>query len=180
MTAKGRGRGRGVTPADTKIRFQGQETGGNPLEEPVGEILSPYFAKRPEVVAVYLFGSRAEGVARPDSDLDLALMLDRLPDLPLLYRLEIMSDLQDLLRQRVDAVLFQEASPLLAFQILRHGRLVFDRNPDRRAVIIMHALSRYYDYKRFHDYYMKHLSRFLKEGNIGGQGGYRGPHQEGI
>jgi len=31
--------------------------------------------KRPRIVAVHLFGSRAKGCARPDSDVDLALTL---------------------------------------------------------------------------------------------------------
>lgn len=132
--------------------------------EKMDNSLSSYLATRPEVVAAYLFGSRAEGVPRPDSDVDLALIVDPPPDFPLLYRLQLVPELQNLLRQEVDVVLFDQANPLLQFQIISKGILLYERDPDRRAVATMRALSRYYDYKRFHDFHMRYLGTTLKEG----------------
>jgi len=42
-------------------------------------VLAGYFEKKTEVIAAYLFGSYAEGVARSDSDVDIAVIIEPLP-----------------------------------------------------------------------------------------------------
>ena len=64
------------------------------------DILRAVFARHPEITAVKLFGSRAKGTQRPESDVDLALWGDvdalaaesiaaELDDLPLPYRYDV-------------------------------------------------------------------------------------------
>jgi predicted nucleotidyltransferase len=43
----------------------------------IREKLSHFFATRPEVVVAYLYGSHAEGRAHRESDIDIAVLLDR-------------------------------------------------------------------------------------------------------
>ncbi len=43
--------------------------------------LTAFFATQPDVVAAYLFGSQAQGRATPRSDVDIAVLLTRMPDL---------------------------------------------------------------------------------------------------
>ena len=42
--------------------------------------IASYYKSRPEVVAVYLFGSYAKGTANDNSDIDLAIIFDNLSD----------------------------------------------------------------------------------------------------
>lgn len=82
------------------------------------------------VDTVWLFGSEAAGRARGDSDVDLAALFRRRPS-PL-ERMDLRSEAEEILGRPVDLVDLEDASPLLAFQVLRHGRLLVDRNPSRR------------------------------------------------
>lgn len=42
--------------------------------EPILAIIKKILAARPEIIAAYLYGSYAKGYARPDSDVDIAVM----------------------------------------------------------------------------------------------------------
>ena len=64
------------------------------------DMLRAVFARHPEITAVKLFGSRAKGTQRPESDVDLALWGDvdalaaeaiaaELDDLPLPYHYDV-------------------------------------------------------------------------------------------
>lgn len=94
---------------------------------------------------LWLYGSQAEGTARADSDVDLAVLFRRRP-----RSLEIFdarSELEELLRRDVDLVDLDQAPPILAMQVLKHGRLLVDRNPRRRHDAFSRIVSLYEDVK---------------------------------
>src|SRR5947209_14200372 len=77
-------------------------------------------AARPDVEAVYLFGSRARGQPHPGSDVDVAVLTQ--PRVPLAERVSTQTALarflEDRLRVPVDAVLVHpDLSPGLLFDI---------------------------------------------------------------
>src|SRR5690606_16141240 len=85
----------------------------------------------PEVQAAFLFGSHATGRARADSDIDVAVLLDaefaqanRAGSL----RRVIESLAAHLAADRLDVVILNDAPPALAFQVLKHGKVAFERN----------------------------------------------------
>ena len=93
---------------------------------------------RREIQAAYVFGSVATRRARPDSDVDVAVLVDRRvkPVRMLKYRLKLMADLGSALRRSdVDVVILNEAPPLLAHRVLSQGRLVFERSAPARVQI---------------------------------------------
>ena len=45
---------------------------GSQFDEAWGRIIADWAERTPEITAIYLFGFRAKGTARPDSDIDLA------------------------------------------------------------------------------------------------------------
>jgi predicted nucleotidyltransferase len=74
-----------------------------------------------------LFGSRARGNARPDSDYDLALKPVRAP--APLDRIAWQVELEDLLGANVSLVLLTPATdPVLGWEIARDGRLLYERD----------------------------------------------------
>ena len=81
-------------------------------------------AALPSLKGVYLFGSRASGAARPDSDYDLAFLA---PDHTLndyaLYRLRL--QLASLLNADVDLIDLYKASTVLQFQVVAKGQRIF-------------------------------------------------------
>jgi predicted nucleotidyltransferase len=80
----------------------------------------------PEVQLAVLFGSRARGGARPDSDADMALRVSAMEP----QRLSrLLADLERAASHPLDIVFLDEAAPLLAFEIARDGVVVLERAP---------------------------------------------------
>jgi len=76
-----------------------------------------------------LFGSRATGRARVDSDWDVAIWAS--PPTPE-TRLRWLADLQEVFGETVQMIFVTpELDPVLGFQIVREGRLLFTDDPDR-------------------------------------------------
>src|SRR5207247_9712593 len=104
--------------------------------------------RRPEIQAAYVFGAVASGRARADSDVDVAVLIDRRvpPGRILKYRLKLMADLGTALhRSDVDVVILNEASPLLAHRVLSQGTLVFERSAPARVRFQRTKASLYMD-----------------------------------
>ncbi len=136
-------------------------------DAPFLPLLARYFAGRPEIIAAYLFGSRAEGVARPDSDVDIAVLADSPPKDSLRYRLAVMEDTRKIVRLNTEIVILNEAPMLMRFQVIQKGRVIFERDADQRALFEMHTASRYYDYKRYFDFHARQLAERIKESGLG-------------
>jgi predicted nucleotidyltransferase len=94
------------------------------------------------------FGSTATGVAHAGSDVDLAVLLARVPDS---YAQE--ADLQAVLQsgvpdREVDLVILNRADPLLLKQVTESGRLLYG-DPNRWQEFRAYAFKRYQDHRRF-------------------------------
>jgi predicted nucleotidyltransferase len=94
---------------------------------------------------LWLFGSEAMGTSRPSSDLDFAALFRRRPSA--LEVLDTRVDLEGILHRDVDLVDLDQASPILGMQVLRHGRLLVDRDPRRRYAFFSRTISMYEDVK---------------------------------
>ncbi len=111
------------------------------------------------VVAAWLFGSLARDEPRPDSDVDVAVLLGEaprtLPDLPL----DLEDRLERTLRRPVQVVAVNEAPVDLVHRVLRDGVLLLDRNPSRRVRFEVQRRNEYFDL-------LPHLRRYrlLPEG----------------
>ncbi|MHC1727776.1 MAG: nucleotidyltransferase domain-containing protein [Syntrophobacteraceae bacterium] len=83
------------------------------------------------IVAAYVFGSAAAGRERPQSDIDVALMIRGSMDG--FARVQLETTLSNLLGKDIDLVIFGRASPLLQHQILKYGRIVYESDPVERV-----------------------------------------------
>src|SRR4051812_23022202 len=101
---------------------------------------------RADVIAAYLFGSRARGTARRDSDLDVALLLRGTPAATLEgMGLDIAADLERALGQPVDVVILNGAHVDLVHRVLRDGRLLLERDRSARIQFEVRARNDYFD-----------------------------------
>ena len=85
----------------------------------------------PEVQAALLFGSHATGRAKPESDIDIAVLLDEAPEPSKRKALlrNLIAALGERLRaDRLDLVILNDAPPKLAFHVLKDGKLAFERD----------------------------------------------------
>ena len=93
--------------------------------------------------ALWLFGSEASGRSTPESDVDLGALFAARPSAPDL--LAARRELEEIAGRAVDLVDMAGASPVLAMQILRHGRLVVERSPAHRIRFEAALPGRYED-----------------------------------
>ncbi len=77
-----------------------------------------------DVVAVYRFGSTAQGNSNASSDVDVAV-LPRAP-LAATQRFEVQEGLASQLGRDVDLVDLLGTTPVMAIQVIAHGRLLHD------------------------------------------------------
>lgn len=96
--------------------------------------IAEYFFEKPEVVAVYLFGSYAQGREKEQSDVDLGILLDRdvLSDENGL-RTTYLIDLARILRKDLHVVIMNSAGEGILAQIFKHGKCLFQGNPQTLA-----------------------------------------------
>ncbi len=102
-----------------------------------------------EVAAGLLFGSWATGRNRPDSDVDLAVLLDPPPSDADRYeqtRRLLIALGGHVAVERLDLVLLCDAPPALAFQVLKDGKVILCRDP-----VVLHRF-RVDTYRRHADY----------------------------
>lgn len=107
------------------------------------EKLSAIFSQYPEIELVYLYGSHAKGAERLDSDLDLAVSA-RTGDyaglkLDLLERLSLSGF------EQLDIAFFQQATPLLRYQMVRHNQLLYCRSNSSSGALFSRCLNDYFD-----------------------------------
>ena len=111
--------------------------------------LAEALAGREEILEAYLFGSRARGRARRDSDIDIAVYVDesRARDGVWGYRADLTTDLMVALgTDDVDVVVLNRASILLYHRVLRDGVRVLSRDLRATTTRAGQALSRYFDF----------------------------------
>jgi predicted nucleotidyltransferase len=95
------------------------------LDPALVDVLGQLAEQRPNVRAVYVFGSQGSGHARSDSDVDVGVLY-RTPE-PLETTLALEDACERALRRRVDVVDVARAGAFLAFDIVR-GERVFCRD----------------------------------------------------
>jgi predicted nucleotidyltransferase len=130
-----------------------------------------YLATQPDVLAAYLFGSYATRKAHPGSDVDLAVLLSQ-PDAAQRFerRLRLMGEVEDVLARRpADVVVLNDAPPLLAYQVLREGRLVFERDRAARVEFEVRAGQIYADLIPMRHFFQDALFHEIKENGLGGR-----------
>lgn len=117
----------------------------------------------PEVSAVYLFGSRAAGEARPDSDLDLAVLAPR--GLDPVARWNLQEEIAGELGVSVDLVDLRRASAVMRAQIVSSAEVLFEGDASERAEFEAIALS---DYARLNEERRYILHDIRQRGTIHG------------
>jgi len=133
----------------------------NPSEfddEALVAALRDYFSSQQDVIAAYLFGSRVAGKARPDSDVDTAVLISEEDGVARFERrLRLMSEVSEVCGREADVVVLNDAPPLLQDQILRHGRLIFERDRQARVEFEVRAGKVYADLKPMRRFFQQAL-----------------------
>ncbi|GAB7389246.1 hypothetical protein BSNK01_30840 [Bacillaceae bacterium] len=126
------------------------------------------FSEKYDISLVILFGSRAKGTARAESDIDLAVFLG---DVVRPYTVEkkkvreiadrLYNDLALRLEtSNVDLLILNYSDPFVWYEVSRHGRLLFEREAGNYRTFCIRALQRHNDARRFYEAEKRYLMRF--------------------
>jgi predicted nucleotidyltransferase len=118
--------------------------------------------QRHGISLVVLFGSHAKGAARPESDLDLGVLVDEYPVEPE-RELALIRDLvQALRRADLDLTILNHANPSLCYQAARDGLPLYEREPGAFARFRFRAWKRFIDTARFRRLQQTYVEAFLR------------------
>jgi predicted nucleotidyltransferase len=123
----------------------------------LGATIATVLAARPErIAAAWLFGSRAAGRARADSDVDVAILMSDDPPATLDgMGFDIAAALEEQLDVPVDLVVLNRAPVELVHYVLRGGELVYETDALLRVAFEVRARAEYFDLKPILDEYRR-------------------------
>lgn len=82
----------------------------------------------PEAVAIYLFGSRADGTFNPDSDFDLAILLPRHKPADDHTLFNLQQDISSSINHDVDLICLNNTTLVMQFLVTSNGLLLFEKD----------------------------------------------------
>src|SRR3990172_10312156 len=108
-----------------------------------------YFSQKPEVIAVYLYGSFARGDAKNDSDVDLAaLVTDKNKYTGFgIFQVVFAQNLSQILNREVEVQDLEVCSIDFAQRILSEGKLIISNNEKARIAFEEKTIRDYFDMK---------------------------------
>jgi hypothetical protein len=116
-------------------------------------IISSCLQQYREIFAAYIFGSFISD--KSFADIDLGILIQRQPDNLLEYEIGLEIKLDRLVKLEIDVRVLNNAPLSFVQNVLRHGQLIIDINPNRRADFENSVLKKYFDFSRFRRRYLE-------------------------
>jgi predicted nucleotidyltransferase len=113
----------------------------------IEQALRKFFASRPAgIVAAYLFGSVARGMAGARSDVDVAVLYEAAPPATIEgLPLDLENAIHQVVARPVQVIVLNTAPVSLVHRVLRDGVLVLDRAPSARIRFEVRARNEFFD-----------------------------------
>jgi predicted nucleotidyltransferase len=116
-------------------------------------IISSCLQQYGEIFAAYIFGSFISD--KSFADIDLGILTQRKPDNLIEYEVGLEIKLDRLVKFETDVRVLNNAPLSFVQNVLRHGQLIIDINPNRRADFENNVLKKYFDFSRFRKRYLE-------------------------
>lgn len=118
----------------------------------------------PNVLGAYIFGSRASKRARIESDVDIALITERISAEELTT---ITSTITQILgTERVDIILLNDVPPTLKFNVISEGRSFYFRNDSIENQFEMYTMKEYWDTQFLRSRQYRSLEEEIREWSL--------------
>jgi len=129
------------------------------------EKLTEYFKNREEVIAVYLFGSYAEGRESPLSDVDIGILITKSDrSFSREKRNRYMVELAKILRKDIHPVILNSASEELMRQIFLKGKCILINDSKKLSRYKMVTLSKIAEFAQYRSQMQLGLIKKVMEG----------------
>lgn len=132
--------------------------------------LKDHLYQKEEIIFAYIYGSVARDQANRLSDIDLAVYIDedKKPEAgPFGYRSDLITELQPLAGNDIDLIILNDASNLLAYNVFKEGKLLFNKDPDLRTRVQARTVDKYLDFLPMLKVQEKHLNERIDQNRFG-------------
>ena len=131
----------------------------------MNEEIVRFFETRPEVVAVFLFGSCARGRAKEASDVDLAILVD--PHMNIdesRLKRDLIIGISRVVRKEIHLVILNRAGELLSAQVFKYGHCLYNSKPGILSGFRALQFSKIADFAYLRNIMEKGFTRKVMEG----------------
>jgi len=110
---------------------------------------------------IYIFGSYAKGKNDKNSDLDIAVLLEK--GYNPLDKLSLIGDFIDIFKRNdIDLVILNDANPVLEHQVIKYGKLVYMKDEDTKVFYEVRVLKEYMDMEYFRNTQMEYIRQWAE------------------
>jgi uncharacterized protein len=126
--------------------------------------IAKYFSDKPEIAAVYLFGSYAQGTTRPLSDVDIAILLsEEQGKAGNCNRFDYMADLGRILGKDIHPVIMNSAGEELLRKIFTNGQCIQVNDEKALSEFRTVSFSKIAEFGYYRAQFQKGLIRKIRE-----------------
>lgn len=122
-----------------------------------------------DVLLAYLFGSSARGVEGPMSDIDIGILLKE-PlsraeafDKRIFFTYKLASLFHT---NKIDIIILNVATPEIKFNVIKDGKVIYNRDEKSRINFEMRTMSEYFDTAPLRKEYAESLFKNIEEGKF--------------
>jgi uncharacterized protein len=125
--------------------MESQNNSSKPILEQEKQIIGLIVTAFPDVQAIYLFGTYATQAFRPDSDVDIAILLPpkQAKEVGFLGMSALRSQLEEVLKRTVDLINLRHVPTILQIEALKADRQIYCADEYASAEFEMLSLSFY-------------------------------------
>ncbi len=128
----------------------------NEMSRNLTDLFAEFCREHSEVRLAYLFGSYARNKARPDSDVDIGIVVKGQESQ--LVDLQLADWLSEAVEKPVDVVVLNRVSAILQHEAIRDGVRLFEASPMERRLYELTAFKDYVDAMYFQEQRVRRLA----------------------
>lgn len=138
------------------------------LEQQILDKIVAYFSRKPEITAVYLYGSYARGEANKDSDIDLGVVFKEKTEAAFNFpEATLAEESSNILGKEVEVQDLALCPIDFAHRVISEGQLIYCIDEKSRAEMEEKIIRDYFDMKPILSEYYRCLSEIAKKGELG-------------
>ncbi len=119
---------------------------GKSIPAEIESLAKEFFATITGIRLGFLFGSAVKGRLTSESDIDIAILFEKIPDA---FRIHQLSQIiGQKLKREIDLVVLNQASPILRMQVLKNGTLISSGDSMSYSDFFTDTIKQYEDLKR--------------------------------
>lgn len=131
------------------------------------EKIKNFFTNKPEIAAVYLYGSFAKNKATKNSDIDLGVVFEKKELKPFASpEVGLAIELSNLLNRKTEVADLEQCQIDFSHRVISEGMLIYSQNEVKRIAFEEKILRDFFDLKPAFDEYYHYLSLITRKGKL--------------